>query len=84
MKIYRLKKDSWYIERINFLLGGFFVFFSVLLYFITGKNGFLYFTMFVGFMLMFFAITGWCPSSIVMGLLGVKSMLEKYCKEEIK
>ncbi|MGB9667507.1 MAG: YgaP family membrane protein [Thermosulfidibacteraceae bacterium] len=82
MRIYRLPKDRWYIERINFLLAGIFTFLSVLLYFITGKVGFLYFTLFVGFMLMFFAITGICPSSIFLGLIGVKSVLETYCNEK--
>ena len=84
MAIYRAKTDSWYVERITSFLAGFFVFGSVLLGLITGNKYFFYFTLFVGFMLMFYAITGLCPSSILLHKLGVPSLLEKYCKEEQK
>jgi hypothetical protein len=82
MAIYRAKTDSWYIERITSLLAGFFVFTSVLLALTTGNKAFLYFTLFVGFMLMFYAITGLCPSSILLHKLGVPSLLEKYCDKD--
>jgi len=81
MPIYRAKTDSWYIERITSLLAGVFVFGSVILG-LTVSKYFLYFTAFVGFMLIFYAITGLCPSSILLHKLGVPSLLEKYCKEE--
>ncbi|MEO2066499.1 MAG: DUF2892 domain-containing protein [Desulfurobacteriaceae bacterium] len=82
MAIYRAKTDSWYVERITSFLAGFFVFASVVLGLITGNKYFFYFTAFVGFMLMFYAVTGLCPSSILIHKLGVPSLLEKYCEKE--
>ncbi|RKQ61708.1 hypothetical protein C7457_1151 [Thermovibrio guaymasensis] len=82
MAIYRAKTDSWYVERITSFLAGFFVFVSVILGLYTGNKYFFYFTAFVGFMLMFFAVTGLCPSSILLHKLGVPSLLEKYCEKE--
>lgn len=80
--MYRARTDSWYIERIISFLAGFFVFFSVLLGLYTKNNYFFYFAAFVGFMLFFFAITGLCPSSILLHKLGIPSLLEKYCKND--
>ncbi|MEO2067959.1 MAG: DUF2892 domain-containing protein [Desulfurobacteriaceae bacterium] len=82
MAIFRAKTDSWYIERITSFLAGFFVFFSIVLGLYTGNNNFFYFTAFVGFMLMFYAITGICPSSIMLHKVGVPSLLERYCKDK--
>jgi len=82
MAIYKAKTDSWYVERITSFLAGFFVFVSVILGLYTGNKYFFYFTAFVGFMLMFFAVTGLCPSSILLHKLGVPSLLEKYCEKE--
>ena len=82
MAIYRAKTDSWYVERITSLLAGIFVLGSVILGLVTGNKYFFYFTAFVGFMLIFYALTGLCPSSILIHKLGVPSLLEKYCKEE--
>jgi hypothetical protein len=80
MAIYRARTDSWYVERVTSLLAGLFVFFSVLLGMAVSKY-FLYFSAFVGFMLVFYAFTGICPSSIVIHKLGVPTLLERYCKE---
>ncbi len=82
MAIYRARTDSWYVERITSFLAGFFVFTSVVLGLMTGINAFFYFTAFVGFMLMFYALTGICPSSILIHKLGVPSLCERYCKKE--
>ncbi len=82
--MYRARTDSWYVERITSLLAGFFVFLSVLLGIITGNKYFCYFALFVGFMLMFYAVTGICPSSILLHRFGVPSLLERYCKGERK
>jgi hypothetical protein len=82
MAIYRARTDSWYVERITSFLAGFFIFFSVILGLTTGNKYFFYFTAFVGFMLMFYAVTGICPSSIFIHKLGVPSLLERYCGKE--
>ncbi|SMP11259.1 Protein of unknown function [Desulfurobacterium pacificum] len=82
MAIFRAKTDSWYVERITTFMAGFFTFTSTILGLITGIKGFFYFTAFIGFMLMFYAITGLCPSSILLHKLGVPSLCDRYCKEE--
>jgi hypothetical protein len=82
MAIYRAKTDSWYVERITSLLAGTFVFGSTVLGLLTKIVYFYYFTAFVGFMLIFFAFTGICPSSILIHKLGVPSLLERYCGEQ--
>jgi hypothetical protein len=82
MAIYRAKTDSWYVERITSLLAGTFVFGSTVLGLLTKIVYFYYFTAFVGFMLIFFAFTGICPSSILIHKLGVPSLLGRYCGEQ--
>ncbi len=70
-KLYRLNRESWYIERLVYLLGGLFVFVSAILSLIVDFK-FLYFTIFVGGMFMNFALTGWCPMAIALQKLGFK------------
>ncbi len=70
-KIYRQKTDSWYLERILFLVAGIFVLASAVLG-IIGFKGFIFFTAFVGLLLIVFAFTGYCPMAIILGKLGVE------------
>jgi len=53
------------------LFAGFFVLSSVILSQVHHPN-WLYFTGFVGFMLMFSSLTGFCPMEIILKSLGVK------------
>jgi len=81
MGIYRAKTDSWYVERVVNLFAGTLILLGVILGFEVSKY-FFCFTGFIGFMMIFYAFTGICPSSIVFHKLGIPSMLEKYCGEK--
>ncbi|MBD3300510.1 MAG: DUF2892 domain-containing protein [Candidatus Moranbacteria bacterium] len=70
-KIFRLKRDSWYVERTVYLIAGIFVFSGSLLALLVDIR-FIYFLMLVGGMLMFFSLTGYCPLSIVLRKGGLK------------
>jgi len=69
--IYRQKTDSWYLERILFLIAGIFVLVSAILE-ILGAKGSVYFAAFVGLLLIVFAFSGYCPMAIILGKLGAK------------
>ena len=62
--LYRLDRSRWSVERIVFLIAGIFVaaFESLGLWV---HPGFHYAALFVGGMLVFFALTGWCPMAIL-------------------
>ncbi len=81
MGIYRAKTDSWYVERVTTLFAGTLIILSVILGF-TWSEYLFYFTGFIGFMMVFYALTGICPSSIIFHKLGIPSLLEKYCGEK--
>ena len=69
MRTFRLDISHWHILRINFLLAGFFVFGSLFLaYFFSEK--WLLLAGFVGLMQIFFALTGFCPSAILLDKIG--------------
>ncbi len=70
-KTYRLCIGYWHIPRIVYLIGGVFVFGSVLLALFIDER-WLYFTLFVGFMFVSFAITGYCPMALMLDKLGFK------------
>ncbi len=70
-KIFKLNTEYWYTERIVYLVGGAFVFVSVLLG-MTLDSRWLYFSLFVGFMFMNFAVTGYCPMAILANKLGAR------------
>lgn len=59
------------------LIAGFFVLASVILG-VTISKYFLYFTGFVGFMLMFSSITGFCPMELILKAVGAEQ--RKVCK----
>lgn len=69
--MYRASTKTWYLERLIRLVGGVFVLGSVLLG-IAVHPGFFYFTGFVGLMLTIFALTGFCPMSIILYALGAR------------
>lgn len=69
--MYMANTTSWYLERLVRLLAGLFVLGSVLLGFFV-HPGWFAFTGFVGFMLTIFALTGFCPMSIILYALGAR------------
>lgn len=69
--MYMADTRSWYLERIIRLLAGVFVAGSVALGFAVSPKWFL-FSGFVGVMLAIFALTGFCPMSIILHALGAR------------
>jgi hypothetical protein len=74
--MYKLKTDSWFLERVVFLMAGIFILGSVILGFTVSQN-FFYFTGLVGFMQLFFSVTGLCPMAILLDKAGIKGKLNK-------
>lgn len=62
--LYRLDRSSWSVERTVFLIAGIFVATFELLGLLV-HPGFHYAALFVGGMLIFFSLTGWCPMAIL-------------------
>jgi hypothetical protein len=62
---------TWYLERIIRLIAGIFVAGSVALGFLVSPKWF-YFSGFVGVMLVIFALTGFCPMSIIFHAFGAR------------
>jgi hypothetical protein len=69
--MYIASTNTWYLERVIRLVAGIFVVGSVVLGFLV-HPGFFYFTGFVGVMLTIFALTGFCPMSIILHALGAR------------
>jgi hypothetical protein len=69
--MYLADSKTWYLERLIRLVGGTFVLGSVLLGMFV-HPGFYYFTGFVGLMLTIFALTGFCPMSIILYAVGAR------------
>jgi hypothetical protein len=72
--MYLLKNDSWYLERVMFLMAGFMVLLSLLLA-LAHSGYWLILTALVGVNLVVFATTGFCPSAQFFHKLGVKPRL---------
>ncbi|MDA3814868.1 MAG: DUF2892 domain-containing protein [Patescibacteria group bacterium] len=70
-KIYRQSVERWYLERIAFLIAGIFVSVSAVL-FLLGVSFLIWFILFVGLMLINFALTGYCPMAILLSKIGFK------------
>jgi hypothetical protein len=68
---YRLCIGYWHIPRAIYLIGGIFVFGSAFLALMIDER-WLYFTLFVGFMLMSFALTGYCPMALLLDKMGLR------------
>jgi hypothetical protein len=62
---------TWYLERIIRLAAGIFVAGSVLLGYVMNPGWFLVSGL-VGVMLMVFALTGFCPMSVLLYAFGVR------------
>jgi len=69
--MYIASTKTWYLERLIRLLAGVFVLGSVVLGFLVSQK-FFYFSGFVGAMLLIFALTGFCPTSIMLHKLGAR------------
>ncbi len=68
--MYIADTKTWYLERLIRLLAGIFVLGGSLLGYFVNPNWAI-FTGFVGVMLMIFALTGFCPMSIMLCACGV-------------
>jgi hypothetical protein len=69
--MYIASTKTWYLERLIRLLAGIFIFGGVLLGRFVHPGWFI-FTGFVGLMLMIFALTGFCPMSIILYAFGAR------------
>lgn len=69
--MYIADTKTWYLERLIRLIGGILILGSVLLGFFI-HPGFFYFSGFVGAMLTIFALTGFCPMSIILYAFGAR------------
>ncbi len=69
--MYIADTNSWYLERLVRLFAGLFVFGSSLLGYFVHPDWFI-FTGFVGAMLTIFALTGFCPMSIILYAFGAR------------
>ncbi len=67
--MFKLNTDRWHILRINFLMAGVISLISLLLNFFIGSNWWLLIVLFVSLMQINFAITGFCPSAIILDKL---------------
>lgn len=64
MSLYRMNISRWSVERILFAFAGTLIILFSLLAVFTHPS-FIYGTLFVGGMLVFFALTGYCPAAII-------------------
>jgi len=69
--MYIADTKTWYLERLIRLMTGIFVLGSSLLGYFVHPDWFI-FTGFVGAMLVFFALTGFCPMSIILYVFGAR------------
>jgi hypothetical protein len=69
--MYLADTKTWYLERLIRLIAGLFVLGSSLLGLFVNPNWFI-FTALVGAMLTIFALTGFCPMSIMLYVFGVR------------
>ena len=69
--MYIADTKTWYLERFIRLFAGIFVLGSTFLGFFVHPDWFI-FTGFVGLMLTIFALTGFCPMSIILHAFGAR------------
>ena len=69
--LYIANSNTWYLERLIRLAAGIFVLGSVLMGLFV-HPGFFYFTGLAGLMLVIFALTGFCPMSIILYAFGAR------------
>ena len=75
--MYLLRTDSWYLERIVFLMAGILVLASSILAWVHSIY-WLILTLFVGLNLVVFAVTGFCPSANILYRMGVVPRLGQH------
>jgi len=66
--IYRMDTSGWTVERIMFAVAGFIVAIFATLSFLV-HQAFVWGDLFVGCMLVFFAVTGYCPMAMLVARL---------------
>ncbi|MBF0559738.1 MAG: DUF2892 domain-containing protein [Nitrospirae bacterium] len=74
--MYIAKTDTWYLERIIWLIAGIFSLSSAILAWLHSPY-WLILTAFVGFNLIVFALTGFCGMANILYKLGAKPRLQK-------
>jgi hypothetical protein len=74
--MYCLKTDTWYLERVLFLMAGIMTLLSALLACVHSIY-WLILTVLVGLNLLVFALTGFCISAQLFYKLGIKPRLQK-------
>jgi cellulose synthase/poly-beta-1,6-N-acetylglucosamine synthase-like glycosyltransferase len=67
--------DSWYLERVIFLIAGIFILLSLFFGFIWSPYWFIL-TFLVGINLIIFALTGFCIMANILYKLGLKSKIK--------
>jgi len=68
--------DSWYLERIIWLMAGIIVLITLILALFVSQ-WFLIITALIGLNLAVMALTGFCPTVIILKKLGIKSKIAK-------
>ena len=74
--MYRIKTDTWYIERIILMVAGIVVLASGLLALLVNIN-WIFLTLFISLMLIIFALTGYCPMAIMLNKFGKNGKCDK-------
>jgi hypothetical protein len=74
--MYWLKTDTWYLERVLFLMAGIMTILSALLTWLHSIY-WLILTVLVGLNLLGIALTGFCLSANLLYKLGIKPRLQK-------
>lgn len=75
--MYILDTNTWYVERIIFIVAGGFVIGGLSLVYLTHTSFWLLLPLLVSLMLINFGITGYCPLAILLAALGCPSKLAK-------
>lgn len=70
-KMYLLKTDGWYLERIIYLMAGVFTLAGTILAWLHSPY-WLILTALVGLNLLVFALSGFCPSANILYKMGVE------------
>lgn len=73
--MYIAKTDSWYLERVIWLVAGVMILLSLALAYFFSKY-WLILTAFVGVNLIVFALTGFCTMANILVKLGIKSKID--------
>jgi hypothetical protein len=72
--MYLLDTDSWYLERVIFLMAGIMNSISIILV-LFHSIYWLILTGFVSLNLLVFSLTGFCPSAAFLNKMGIRSRL---------